>query len=129
MIAGRMEKLVSLQNIQSELDGVQLQAWQDLVRVLTHEIMNSITPVSSLAKTAAELVADTIVKVEDQPDVMAELQDVKDAVDTVARRSDGLMHFVQSYRRLTRLPAPTLRQVRLRELFANIEKLVGTEWE
>jgi len=129
VIAGRMEKLVSLQNIQSELDGVQLQAWQDLVRVLTHEIMNSITPVSSLAKTAAELIDDTLDKVASQPEVLAELRDVKDAVDTVARRSDGLMHFVQSYRRLTRLPAPQLHQLRLTRLFANIEKLVGAEWE
>ncbi|MFT7686647.1 MAG: two-component system nitrogen regulation sensor histidine kinase NtrY, partial [Candidatus Azotimanducaceae bacterium] len=58
VIASQAEKLISLQNIQSELDGMQLSAWQDLVKVLTHEIMNSITPVSSLAKTAAELVDD-----------------------------------------------------------------------
>ena len=128
VIAGKLEKLVSLQNIQSELDGVQLQAWQDLVRVLTHEIMNSITPVASLAKTATALVDDAMLKLGDYPDVSEELVDVKSAVETVARRSDGLMQFVQSYRQLTRLPAPKLQQILLSELFANVEQLVATEW-
>jgi nitrogen fixation/metabolism regulation signal transduction histidine kinase len=56
--AGERERLISLQDIQSELDVTQAQAWQDLVRVLTHEIMNSITPVTSLAATATELIED-----------------------------------------------------------------------
>ena len=129
VIAGRMEKLVSLQNIQSELDGVQLQSWQDLVKVLTHEIMNSITPVASLAKTAADLVDDAASKLSDQPDVLEDLVDVKSAVETVARRSDGLMHFVQSYRRLTRLPPPNIQLLSLSELFAAVSQLVATEWD
>jgi nitrogen fixation/metabolism regulation signal transduction histidine kinase len=128
VLAGKLEKLVSLQNIQSELDGVQLQAWQDLVRVLTHEIMNSITPVTSLAKTAAELVDDAILKLGEHPEVSEELADVKSAVETVARRSEGLMQFVQSYRRLTRLPAPKQQRIQLSELFANVEQLVAAEW-
>jgi two-component system nitrogen regulation sensor histidine kinase NtrY len=128
VIAGKLEKLVSLQNIQTELDGVQLKAWQDLVRVLTHEIMNSITPVASLAKTATELVDDALHKLKGHPDVSEDLADVKSAVETVARRSDGLMHFVQSYRRLTRLPAPKQRQILLSELFADVEQLVAAEW-
>jgi two-component system nitrogen regulation sensor histidine kinase NtrY len=129
VMAGNLEKLVSLQNIQSELDGVQLQAWQDLVRVLTHEIMNSITPVASLAKTAAELVEDARLKLVGQPEVQEELADVKSAVETVARRSDGLMHFVQSYRRLARLPEPKRQQIVLSQLFTRLEQLVASEWE
>jgi nitrogen fixation/metabolism regulation signal transduction histidine kinase len=128
VIAGKLEKLVSLQNIQSELDGAQLQAWQDLVRVLTHEIMNSITPVASLAKTATELVDDAILKLGEHPEVSEELEDVKSAVETVARRSEGLMQFVQSYRRLTRLPAPKQQRILLSELFANVGQLVAAEW-
>ncbi|MEE4281094.1 MAG: PAS domain-containing protein, partial [Pseudomonadales bacterium] len=89
-------QLLSLQNIQSELDVTQLQAWQDLVRVLTHEIMNSITPVSSLARTAVDLVDDVSHKVAANDELVAELGDVKDAVNTVARRADGLMNFVSS---------------------------------
>lgn len=129
VIADQMEKLVSLNNIQSELDGAQLQAWQDLVRVLTHEIMNSVTPVASLAKTAAELVADATLKLKDQPDIVEELADVKQAVETMARRSDDLMEFVQSYRRITRLPQPEEKRILLSRLFSNVEQLVASEWE
>lgn len=106
IIGQQNEKLISLLDIQGELDRAQLDAWQDLVRVLTHEIMNSITPVASLAKTASDLVADTQTKITDHPELVEELDDVASAVSTVARRSDGLMNFVASYRQLTRLPAP-----------------------
>ena len=128
-IAGQVERLVSLQNIQSELDGVQLQAWQDLVRVLTHEIMNSITPVASLAKTATDLVEDAASKVSAYPDVIEELEDVKSAVETVARRSDGLMHFVQSYRQLTRLPPPNRKPMSVSGLLESAGQLVANAWE
>lgn len=128
IIDGKPEKLFSLQNIQSELDIAQLQAWQDLVRVLTHEIMNSITPVASLAKTAVDLVDDAAGKVTDNPAVVAELGDVKDAVNTVARRSDRLNQFVSSYRRLTRLPAPNKQLVRLQDIFAEMIQLFDQEW-
>ncbi len=106
VLDNRQEKLLSLLDIQSELDGAQFEAWQGLVRVLTHEIMNSITPVASLAKTAVDLIDDARLKVKERPDIVDELTDVSNAVQTVARRSDGLMNFVGSYRRLTRLPLP-----------------------
>ncbi|MEM8493259.1 MAG: ATP-binding protein [Pseudomonadota bacterium] len=127
-IGNRVERLISLQNIQSELDGAQLQAWQDLVRVLTHEIMNSITPISSLAKTASEITRDTREKADAYPDVLDDLDDVKSAVDTVARRSDGLMSFVQSYRQLTRLPPPKREWLRVKELFDRIVQLRVDDW-
>jgi len=129
VIGGRTEKLISLQDIQSELDIAQLQAWQDLVRVLTHEIMNSITPVASLAKTAVDLVEDAASRVPDNPEVVEELADVRDAVTTVARRSDSLMQFVSSYRRLTRLPPPKKALVRIEDLFADVTRLTAQHWE
>ncbi|SDE06166.1 sensor histidine kinase [Kordiimonas lacus] len=129
IVRGRAEKLVSLQDIQSELDTAQLQAWQDLVRVLTHEIMNSITPVASLAKTAVDLVEDAAGKVTDNPDVVDELGDVRDAVNTVARRSDALMQFVSSYRRLTRLPPPEKSLIRIDALFRDVCSLSTQAWE
>jgi len=128
IIGGHAERLISLQDIQSELDAAQLQAWQDLVRVLTHEIMNSITPVASLAKTAADLVDDAASRVTDNPEVVEELADVKDAVNTVARRSDSLMQFVTSYRRLTRLPPPGKALIRLEDLFDPVIKLAAQDW-
>lgn len=129
IIGGTVEKLVSLQDIQSELDLAQLQAWQDLVRVLTHEIMNSITPVASLAKTAVDLVEDAAGKVTNNPDVVDELGDVKDAVNTVARRSDALMQFVSSYRRLTRLPPPEKGLIQIGALFQDVCSLSTQRWE
>ncbi|WP_020401345.1 sensor histidine kinase [Kordiimonas gwangyangensis] len=129
IIGGASEKLISLQNIQSELDVAQLQAWQDLVRVLTHEIMNSITPVASLAKTAVDLVEDISDKLQGNEELVEELGDVKDAVQTVARRSDSLMQFVSSYRRLTRLPPPEKTLIRLDDLFASVAKVATIGWE
>jgi len=130
-LGSRKENLISLLNIQNELDGMQIDAWQDLVRVLTHEIMNSITPVSSLAHTAADLVADVsarIVNDDENAELKTELGDVKDAVNTLARRSDGLMEFVTSYRQLTRLPDPDRSPIVLAELFAEVGRLASTDW-
>ncbi|MFT7286511.1 MAG: two-component system nitrogen regulation sensor histidine kinase NtrY [Halieaceae bacterium] len=129
VLEGEPERLISLQDIQSELDGMQLDAWQDLVRVLTHEIMNSITPVASLAKTTVDLVDDAAAKVTDHPDVVEDLVDVKNAVATVARRSDSLMKFVSSYRRLTHLPAPEKSSFRLSALFETVARLAANDWE
>lgn len=127
-IASSAEKLISLQNIQSELDGMQLSAWQDLVRVLTHEIMNSITPVASLAKTAVDVVEDVSKKIADNPEVVKELLVVRDAVNIVARRSDGLMNFVSSYQQLTRLPTPDKSRIRLADLFADVTRMATVDW-
>lgn len=128
LIAGKSERLISLQDIQSELDVAQLKAWQDLVRVLTHEIMNSITPVASLAKTSIDLVDDAIKKAEGQDDLVEELGNVRDAVTTVSRRSDGLMNFVQSYRRLTRLPPPDRQSHKLNDVVGRVTQLVTSDW-
>jgi len=133
MLASSTEKLISLQNIQSELDGVQLTAWQDLVRVLTHEIMNSITPVSSLAATAVDLVEDARRKIANHPEVVPEiieeLDDARDAVVTVARRSEGLMKFVSSYRQLSKLAPPTIKPFTLNALFQDVAKLTTIGWQ
>ena len=128
-MASKTERLISLQDIQSELDGMQLSAWQDLVRVLTHEIMNSITPVASLAKTAADLLDDVTLQVADKTEIVDELRDVKDAVSTVARRSDALMNFVSSYRQLTHLPSPQIARVQLSDLFADVTRITTLGWQ
>ena len=136
--ADQHEVLLSLQDIQSELALAQIQAWQDLVSVLTHEIMNSITPVASLASTTVDLVEDLKIKVvediqaelaKEKPstelisELTQELDDVLSAVQTVARRSDGLMHFVTSYRRLTRLPVPNKKLVSVSDIFKHVQTL------
>lgn len=128
IVAGESSRLVSLQDIQSELDVTQAQAWQDLVRVLTHEIMNSITPVTSLAATAAEVVSDMVNKTEADAAIADDLADLHDAITTVARRSDNLMQFVDSYRQLTRLAPPEKERIQIADLFESVGQLAAAEW-
>lgn len=128
MVAGSNDRLISLQDIQTELDLTQAQAWQDLVRVLTHEIMNSITPVTSLATTATDVVDDIIEKTGTDSPLAEDLADLHDAIATVARRSDGLMHFVNSYRQLTRLAPPEKKRVQIADLFDAAGRLAAAEW-
>jgi two-component system nitrogen regulation sensor histidine kinase NtrY len=128
IIGGNSERLISLQDIQSELDATQTQAWEELVRVLTHEIMNSITPVTSLAKTAANLVDDLSAKEKRGESLDEDLEDLRDAVTTVARRSDSLTQFVDSYRQISRLAPPEKKRLRLDDLFATVSKLLVAEF-
>ncbi len=124
----KTETILSLQDIQNELDVAQLQAWQDLVSVLTHEIMNSITPVASLANTAVDLVNDLKEKTYLAAEVLEDLDDVAGAVQTVARRSDSLVNFVSSYRRITRLPEPDKQKVMMSALFKNVQSVACITW-
>jgi len=128
IIEGNRERLISLQDIQTELDATQAQAWEELVMVLTHEIMNSITPVTSLSKTAAELVEEVLQKTKDGLPVDDDMQDLQDAVSTVARRSDSLTQFVDSYRQISRLAPPEKKRVRLADLFESAATLARAEW-
>ncbi len=128
IISSNSERLISLQDIQSELDATQAQAWEDLVRVLTHEIMNSITPVTSLARTAVEFVDDVVQKDKAGESLGEDLEDLRDAVATVARRSDSLTQFVDSYRQISRLAPPEKKRVRLGDLFETVGKLAKAEW-
>lgn len=114
---GRKDSLISMQDIQSELDFAQMAAWQDLVNVLTHEIMNSITPVSSLAKTSVELVNDIRANHLTTAQSQQEMSELHHAIDTVARRSDSLINFVSSYRKLTDMPTVHWGKVEIQGLF------------
>jgi two-component system, NtrC family, nitrogen regulation sensor histidine kinase NtrY len=129
IIDGDRERLISLQDIQSEIDATQAEAWQDLVRVLTHEIMNSITPVTSLAQTASELVDDVVRETGPESPIAEELEDVQSAVATVARRSDSLLQFIDSYRQISRLAPPEKKRVALVDLFDTVTSLAQAEWD
>jgi two-component system nitrogen regulation sensor histidine kinase NtrY len=124
-VGGAALRLVTLQDIQSELDWNELSAWQDMARVLSHEIMNSLTPIASLARTADEMVDDLAKRTAAEDELVA---DIHSAIHTLARRSDGLMRFVRSYRQFTQMPPPSLRPLGLREYFHRLEKLLLDEW-
>jgi len=104
--------LVSVKNIHSELEHKEIESWQKLIRVLTHEIMNSITPISSLASTVSEMLPkDNTIELENE-----DLEDMHYALNTIDRRSKGLLNFVEIYRDLTRIPKPVFADVIVKDL-------------
>ena len=129
LVGEEMEKLVSLQNIHGELEVAKLQAWGELVRVLTHEVMNSVTPVTSLAQTTVDLVADVSRRARDDPTLTGELADIGKAVQTIARRSDHLTQFIGSYRQLTDLAEPEKQPVSVADLFEQLSMLLTAQWD
>ncbi|WP_291595913.1 sensor histidine kinase [Bacteroides sp.] len=118
---GKEQRLISLKNIHSVLERNEMEAWQKLIRVLTHEIMNSITPIISLSETLSEREVST--HLEDK-----EYSVMLQAMLTIHRRSKGLLEFVENYRRLTRIPTPVLSKVFVAELFMDLKKLFPKEY-
>jgi len=119
--------LVAMQNIQHELEEKEMISWQNLIRVLTHEIMNSITPIASLASTAQGLLKDN--KECEVPESMNEIiDDVRKAVNTIEKRSNGLLTFIENYRKLTRIPKPAFKVVQIKDLFDRVEYLLKDQF-
>ena len=120
--------LVAMQNIQHELEEKEMMSWQNLIRVLTHEIMNSITPIASLASTAQGLLKDN--QECEVPESMNEtIDDVRKAVNTIEKRSNGLLTFIENYRKLTRIPKPAFKVVQIKDLFDRVEYLLKDQFE
>jgi len=103
---GDVERLYSIENLSGELSARESSAWRNLIRVLTHEIMNTLTPVTSLAQTTAGML--------DDPDAA---DDIREAISTIGRRSEGLINFVSKYRELLKVPVPDPRPVDVVDLF------------
>ena len=125
---GQQFKLVSLQNISAELEEKEMEAWENITRVLTHEIMNSITPISSLSDTVRSLLEGEATEENGKARLTAStLDDVQSALETIHRRSRGLMQFVQSYRDFTRVPEPEYEQIRVEDLLKRVKNLMKGE--
>jgi signal transduction histidine kinase len=122
---GQIFSLVSIQNIHSELEEREIEAWQKLIRVITHEIMNSITPISSLASTINEMIKESYQIPTTKEKIDSEsLTDIHEAAKTIQKRSQGLLHFVDAYRNLTLIQKPTFQLFPVKELFSRVEKLM-----
>jgi two-component system, NtrC family, nitrogen regulation sensor histidine kinase NtrY len=117
--AGGPLRMAALLDIEPELRAAEAAALRELLGVLSHEIMNGLTPVASLAATACELLAT------DEP---GSREDARDAVDVLARRAEGLARFAQGYRALARLPPPQRRPVSMATLMAEASTLFRTRW-
>ncbi|MFL6697616.1 MAG: sensor histidine kinase [Vitreoscilla sp.] len=116
-VDGRAQSLLVLVPLENELESESLLAWRQLVQVLTHEIMNSLTPIRSLSQSALTL--------SDEPGAEGELHL---ALDAIARRADSLAAFVGTYRRVSQWPAPTMAPVDVRALFGRLEQAVAPAW-
>lgn len=115
-------KLISMQDIQGELEVNELEAWQKLIRILTHEIMNSVSPIVSLTATIQDMLEDDVADSES-------ITDMRDAVGAINKRSQGLLHFTEAYRDLTRVPAPQLQAISVTKLLESLEVLFRSQLE
>ena len=122
---GVSQRLISLQNIESEMNAQEMAAWQTVIRVMAHEVMNSLTPVSSLAATAHNLVGEVLGQLPADDPRAVTLRDAHEALETVARRSEGLLHFVHNHRRLTRRLDIEIEVTPVRRVFARLQRLLG----
>ena len=117
-------KLISMSNIQNELEEKEMEAWQNVVRVLTHEIMNSVTPISSLAGIVEE---DLKHRLEREPDHSVikkeDLEDMHLSLLTITKRSEGLIHFVREFRNLTHIPKPKITPIEVKRLLEELATL------
>jgi nitrogen fixation/metabolism regulation signal transduction histidine kinase len=124
-LQGESFKLITLQNIHAELEEKELDSWQKLIRVLTHEIMNSVTPISSLAATVnGEL---EYLHEKEEEIIWFDLEDIQLATQTIQRRSEGLIRFVSDFRNLTHIPLPKFKVVKVQDLFNHIAILMQTD--
>ena len=116
-------KIIAVQDIKNELDTKELESWIKLIRVLTHEIMNTIAPITSLSNTILGFYKNREKEMPSE-DVIANT--IK-GLEVINERSDGLMNFVETYRKLTRIPPPDKKPVLVADLFEGTVTLIGIE--
>ena len=120
--------LSTIKNIQNVLEEQETAAWQKLIRVLTHEIMNSIAPISSLSSTIESMVRPYTSGEKGMPEVDIDIiQEIQGALQTINKRSTGLMNFVETYRSLTKIPEPNFSVVNMNELISHVNTLMKKE--
>jgi len=122
----KVYKLIAFQNVSEALDETESKAWQKLLSVMTHEIMNSVAPISSLA--------DTLKNRLQSPEIVnsamdGQLEDLELGIDTIKRRSEGLLKFTESYRNLNKITKLDLKKILVRDLFENLSSLMHPSME
>ena len=116
---GKVYKLVAFQNVNEALDETESKAWQKLLSVLTHEIMNSVAPISSLADTLKNRLQKSVPAVTD-----GSFDDLELGIETIKRRSEGLLKFAETYRNLNKITRLNLKKVYARDIFENLLQLM-----
>ncbi|MCC8409371.1 HAMP domain-containing histidine kinase [Mucilaginibacter sp. UR6-1] len=123
---GKMYKLIAFQNVSEALDETESKAWQKLLSVMTHEIMNSVAPISSLADTLKNRLKSP--EIANSP-VSSQLEDLELGIDTIKKRSEGLLKFTESYRNLNKITKLDLEKVLVCDLFENLNNLMQPSLE
>lgn len=118
VLGGAQSRLAALIDIDAELKAAEASTLRDLVQVLSHEIVNALTPIASLSRSAVDMLDD------DPPSLPA----LRDAIGTVARRAAGLQRFGEAYRALARLPVPILQRIEVEQVIADLARLFMTRW-
>ena len=123
-------KICSFQNIKSEISQKETEAWQKLIRILTHETMNSVAPIVSLAETMTLILENEENQAKGKGEISDEnISDIHDSVKTIAQRGEGMLKFVKEYRRLTRIPKPELEVLNIQQLLKSTMKLYENDIE
>lgn len=115
----KKNKLLACQNINEAVDETEAKAWQKLLSVMTHEIMNSVAPISSLAGTLKNRLMQTSVS-----ENSSDRDDLELGLETIQRRSEGLLKFAETYRNLNKITKPNLKNIFVRDLFENLHTLM-----
>ena len=115
-------KLIAFQNVNEALEETESKAWQKLLSVMTHEIMNSVAPISSLASTMQNRLKQFARETPDDPTGIAE--DLNLGIETIRKRSEGLLKFTETYRNLNKITKANLSKVYISELFENLHRLM-----
>jgi nitrogen fixation/metabolism regulation signal transduction histidine kinase len=124
-ILGKTYQLITMQDVNSEIEQKEIEAWHKLIRILTHEIMNSVTPVSSLTETMLGMLTTREGQQKSKEDLTDEtISDIRFSLSTIQKRSEGLLQFVEDYRKLTRVPKPVRENVNVKNYLDDIENLM-----
>ena len=123
-------RIITFQDIKSEIEQKEIEAWHKLIRILTHEIMNSVTPITSLSETMLMLLQTEDKATKPITELSEEdLEDLTFSLNTIQKRSEGLLHFVDDYRRLTKIKTLELEKVRVKPLLEDMTMLLQTEFK
>ena len=118
---GKKFKLIAFQNINEALDETESKAWQKLLSVMTHEIMNSVAPISSLADTLKNRLEKSVMHMTNKSPAV---HDLELGIETIKRRSEGLLKFAETYRNLNKITTPNVKTIYVRDLFEGLHQLM-----
>lgn len=123
--------LLSFSDLKNEIEQKEIEAWHKLIRILAHEVMNSVTPVTSLSETLKAMLFNKDAKRNKTPEELSQedLDDMSEALHTIVKRSSGMLSFVDEYRKLTKLPAPHFEIIKITDLLQDCLSLMKVEVE